>query len=93
MRAIITVVAFGLIAQLCNGAVVEIPADNATIRQGVSAASVSDRVLVSPGLYDGDVYIGKALTLFASHELTAEINGDDCCDPVVGTELSRGGSS
>ena len=70
-----------LIATSADGTVVRVPLDQPTIREGVSAASSGDTVLIAPGTYTGPLNTGISFggkNLVVVSEAGAEVTVIDC---------------
>jgi len=67
----IVCISLGLIPALVSGAIINVPADQPTIQEGITAASAGDTVLVADGTYSGennrDIELeGKAITVMSA---------------------------
>src|SRR5688572_10968495 len=65
-----------------HAAVINVPADFATVQQAVNAAVNGDEIVVAPGAYPGFNFIGKAIT----------VRSTDTNNPAA-TTLNGGGAS
>lgn len=52
------------------GATLRVPQDYSTIQAAIESASPGDEVVISPGTYEGGVFVDKDLTLRGESEIT-----------------------
>jgi hypothetical protein len=74
-----------LCVSTAGAAIVHVPADQITIRDGIGAAANGDTVIVAPGTYpENNRFLGKAILLMSSGGrdstamITTEPNGAVC---------------
>ncbi|MBN2365369.1 MAG: T9SS type A sorting domain-containing protein [Calditrichaeota bacterium] len=98
MRPILSLFIFIIgMASMAFGSIINVPADQPTIQNGINAATTGDVVLVSEGTYYENInYMGKAITVASKFYLDGQekhisktiIDGSRPVDPDLGSVVS-----